>query len=42
MAIVPEVFQRSMPRIIMTRTKPKKKITMKDIYKQKIKYIKVK
>ena len=39
MAIVPEVFQRSMPRIIMTRTKPNKKITIKDIYKQNFKYV---
>jgi len=31
-----------MPKIIMAKTKPKKKISMKDIYKQKIKYVKVK
>ena len=42
MAIVPEVFQRSMPKIVMAKTKPNKKISIKDIYKQKIKYVKVK
>jgi hypothetical protein len=42
MAIVPEVFQRSMPKIVMTKTRPSKKVKMKDIYKTKIKYIKVK
>jgi len=30
-----------MPKIVMAKTKPKKKISMKDIYKKNIKYVKV-
>ena len=39
---VPEVFQRSKAKIVMVKTRPSKKVSMKDIYKQKIKYLKVK
>ena len=42
MAIVPEVFQRSMPKIVMVKKKPSKKTTLKDIYNKKIKYLRLK